>query len=109
VLHAGAGSKACGSNIHQIRELLTGNMKTALSVVSVLLIVVGAALLFERPAYAYADPGSGLLAIQAAGSALVAAGWYLRRRIYLLFHRGEPKSHHEDLPSVSIGEDSSNT
>lgn len=74
-----------------------------------LLIVLGATLLFERPAYAYADPGSGLLAIQAAGSALVAAGWYLRRKIYLLFHRGEHKSHHEDLPSAPIGEDSSNS
>ena len=41
------------------------------------LILVGAVLLSERPAYAYADPGTGLLAIQAAGSALVAAG--LRR------------------------------
>lgn len=84
-------------------------MKFVLSIVSVLLIVVGAALLFERPAYAYADPGSGLLAIQAAGSALVAAGWYLRHKIYLLFHRGEPKSHHQDLPSTPGGEDSSNT
>ena len=84
-------------------------MKLGLSILSVLLIFLGAALLFERPAYAYADPGSGLLAIQAAGSALVAAGWYLRRRIYLLFHRGEQKDHHENLPSASIGEDSSNS
>jgi hypothetical protein len=55
------------------------------------LVVVGAVLLFERPAYAYADPGAGLLAVQAAGSALVAAGWYLRRKIYALF-RSEPAS-----------------
>ena len=84
-------------------------MKSVLSILSVLLIVLGAALLFERPAYAYADPGTGLLAIQAAGSALVAAGWYLRRKIYLLFHRGEKKSHHENLPGPHSGEDSSNT
>ncbi|MGA3131750.1 MAG: hypothetical protein ABSD59_13170 [Terracidiphilus sp.] len=54
------------------------------------LILVGAVLLSERPAYAYADPGTGLLAIQAAGSALVAAGWYLRRKITMFFHRAEP-------------------
>ena len=57
---------------------------------SVVLILVGAALLFERPAYAYADPGTGLLAIQAVGSALVAGGWYLRKKIYSLFHRSQP-------------------
>ncbi|MGB7264305.1 MAG: hypothetical protein WBC92_02255 [Terracidiphilus sp.] len=60
-----------------------------MSIFAILLIVVGAALVFELPAYAYADPGTGLLAIQAAGSALVATGWYLRRRIYSLFHRSE--------------------
>ncbi|SPE32447.1 exported hypothetical protein [Candidatus Sulfotelmatomonas gaucii] len=84
-------------------------MKIVLSIASIMLVALGAVLLFERPAYAYADPGSGLLAIQAAGSALVAAGWYLRHKIYLLFHRGELKSRHEDLPSAQIGEDSSNT
>lgn len=84
-------------------------MKLVVSIVSLLLIFIGAALLFERPAYAYADPGSGLLAIQAAGSALLAAGWYLRRKIYVLFHRGEQKTHHEDLPGARSGEDSSNT
>lgn len=52
-----------------------------------MLVVVGLSLLFERPAYAYADPGTGLLAIQALGSALIATGWYLRRKIYLVLHR----------------------
>jgi hypothetical protein len=59
------------------------------------LIFVGATMFFERPAYAYADPGTGLLAIQAVGSMLVAAGWYLRRKIYSIFHR-ESANHHED-------------
>jgi len=82
-------------------------MKLVTSIASLLLLLVGAALLFERPAYAYADPGSGLLAIQAAGSALLAAGWYLRRRIYLLFHRDELKNR-RDLPADGgAGEDSS--
>ena len=63
-------------------------MKKLLEIASVALILLGAALLFERPAYAYADPGTGLLAIQAVGSALVASGWYLRKKIYSLLHRG---------------------
>jgi hypothetical protein len=62
-------------------------MRKLWQVVSVLLVIAGAALLFERPAYAYADPGTGLLAIQAVGSALVATGWYLRRKIFTLLHR----------------------
>jgi len=62
-------------------------MRNLLQTIPFLLILVGALLLFEQPAYAYTDPGTGLLAIQAAGSAIVAVGWYLRRKIYALFHR----------------------
>jgi len=61
-------------------------MKKLLQIFPILLMVAGAMLLSERPAYAYADPGTGLLAIQAVGSALVASGWYLRKRIYSLLH-----------------------
>jgi hypothetical protein len=50
----------------------------------ILSIIAGAMLLFERPAYAYADPGTGLLATQAVGSALVAPWWYLRKRIHFV-------------------------
>ena len=67
-----------------------------LQIFPVVLILVGAVLAFERPAYAYADPGTGLLAVQAAGSALVATGWYLRRKIYSLFRSG-------DAPTVRTG------
>lgn len=63
-------------------------MKIFLRLLSIMLLVGGAAILCERPAYAYADPGTGLLAIQAVGSALVATGWYLRRKIAALFQRG---------------------
>ena len=63
-------------------------MRNVLQTIPLLLILAGALLLFEQPAYAYTDPGTGLLAIQAAGSAMVAVGWYLRRKIYALFHRG---------------------
>ncbi len=72
-------------------------MKKALQVIPFLLMVVGAVLLFERPAYAYTDPGTGLLAIQAVGSALVAAGWFLRRKVHALVHRGAPAGRESEL------------
>jgi len=73
-------------------------MRILLRCFPLVLILMGIVLLFERPAYAYADPGTGLLAIQAVGSALVAGGWYLRRKIYALFHRGAVKSESGGLP-----------
>lgn len=69
------------------------------SFLSLLLVLMGTILLCERPAYGYTDPGTGLLAIQAVGSAMVAAGWYLRRKISSLFHRETPSS-----PEVKEGE-----
>lgn len=93
---------------HRTLEPPAGHMKL-LRVFPLVLILVGAILLFERPAYAYADPGTGLLAIQAAGSALVATGWYLRRRIYALFHRrAATKREPEELPGAADGEDTPN-
>lgn len=35
----------------------------------------------ERPAYGYVDPGSGLLLLQSAGSAVMAALFVCRRKI----------------------------
>jgi hypothetical protein len=67
-------------------------MKKILWLIPHMLVLIGAALVCERPAYAYADPGTGLLAIQAAGSALIATGWYLRRKIYSILHREPAKS-----------------
>jgi hypothetical protein len=81
-------------------------MKILLRILPLALIFLGALLLSERPAYAYADPGSGLLAIQAAGSALEATGWYLRSKIYRLFHRGSPKDAPEKVANTSTSEDS---
>lgn len=73
----------------QSLELRTDTMRRLLlQTIPILLMLAGAILLFERPAYGYTDPGTGLLAIQAVGSAVVAVGWYLRRKIYALFHRG---------------------
>ena len=82
-------------------------MRILLRFFSVVLILIGVSLLVERPAYAYADPGTGLLAIQAVGSALVAGGWYLRRKIYALFNRGNAqKPDPETLPISKDGEGS---
>lgn len=61
-------------------------MRKLLKLFPILVICVGAMILFERPAYAYTDPGTGLLAIQMMGSALIATGWYLRRKIHALLH-----------------------
>ena len=41
----------------------------------------------ERRAYAYVDPGSGLLALQSVASVLAAVGYFMRRRIAILFGR----------------------
>jgi hypothetical protein len=83
-------------------------MRKLLQIVPLVIIFVGAALFFERPAYAYADPGTGLLAIQAAGSALIATGWYLRRKIYGFLHRGEAAKHQpEEYPAAKEDEGSS--
>jgi hypothetical protein len=83
-------------------------MRKLLHIVSVALIVVGASLVFEQRAYAYADPGTGLLAIQALGSAVVATGWYLRRKIYSLLHRGaKTEQPPEEFPAAKEDEGSS--
>ncbi len=71
-------------------------MKRLLLTIPIALIAIGAMLLFEQRAYAYADPGSGLLAIQAAGSALVATGWYLRRKIYAFLRYVSPNKQEPD-------------
>ena len=93
---------------NQCQEWNVAEMKKLLEIASVGLMVVGAALLFERQAYAYADPGTGLLAIQAVGSALVASGWYLRKKIYSLLHRGAATGRQGDeLSGTKEDEDAS--
>ena len=82
-------------------------MRKLLYFVSLALIVTGVSLVFEQRAYAYADPGTGLLAIQALGSAMVATGWYLRRKLYGLFHRGIRSHQKEEFPAVKEDEGSS--
>jgi hypothetical protein len=85
---------------------MEGIMRTIFRILPIALILLGAVILFERPAYAYADPGSGLLAIQAAGSALIATGWYLRRKIYVLFHRDTAPTKPREVSTSANGEES---
>jgi hypothetical protein len=42
---------------------------------------------FARPAYAYVDPGSGLLALQVLGSTFAGMSFLLRKRIRQFFGR----------------------
>jgi len=64
-------------------------MRILLRIFPLALMLLGATLLFQRPAYAYADPGTGLLAIQASGFRagcrwmVPCAGGFMP-----LFHRG---------------------
>lgn len=44
-------------------------------------------LALERPAYAYVDPGSGLLVYQSLGAAFTGTLYYFRRRLKALFLR----------------------
>jgi hypothetical protein len=59
-------------------------------------LVVTVAMLFclslslERRAYAYVDPGSGLLILQGIGTVLTGVLFTLRRRIRALFTRSKP-------------------
>jgi hypothetical protein len=58
-----------------------------LAIVSCLCLVVAT----EPRAYAYVDPGSGFMALQAIASVMAAAGYFLRTRIKALFIRNTVK------------------
>ena len=51
--------------------------------------VVTLAIAFQKPAYAYADPGSGLLFLQVAGSMVAGALFIVRSKLRKFFHRGQ--------------------
>jgi len=82
-------------------------MRKLLQIIPLVIIFAGATMLFERPAYAFADPGTGLLAIQAAGSAIIATGWYLRKKIYDLLHRGGTAKHQSEEHSATESDEGS--
>ena len=58
-------------------------------------LVIALSCSFERSAFAYVDPGSGLLAFQSI-SAVVTGDFYFRSRIKSVFHKSSPS----DVPSV---------
>ncbi len=69
-------------------------------------MLLGALMFFQQSALAYTDPGTGLLAIQAAGSALVAAGWVLRKKVSSLFHRRSDEERREEEHAAHAEKDS---
>jgi len=50
--------------------------------------------------FGYVDPGSGLLAVQAAMSVVAATGYYLRKRIMALFGIGKSETGKSDAATV---------
>jgi hypothetical protein len=67
-------------------------MKRLVSFSVTLFVCVCLLLATERPARAYVDPGSGLLALQSLASVLAAAAYFLRRRIVGLFTKEKPST-----------------
>ena len=56
-----------------------------------LMLLVALSFAFERQAYAYVDPGSGLLIFQGISAVFSGALFYFRRRLKSLFVK-TPKS-----------------
>jgi hypothetical protein len=56
-----------------------------------LVLFVALSFALERQAYAYVDPGSGLLIFQGISATVSATLFYFRRRIRNLFVRAQPK------------------
>jgi hypothetical protein len=55
-----------------------------------LMLLVALSFAFERQAYAYVDPGSGLLLFQGVSAVVSAVLIYFRRRVKSLFTRTQP-------------------
>ncbi len=73
-------------------------MKRFLSFSLAVLCCLFALLATEHRAYAYVDPGSGLLAIQSLASVAAAAGYFLRRRIAGFFGGKKPVAEVVEAP-----------
>jgi hypothetical protein len=74
-------------------------------ILPLLLTVVGFIGFFiasERPALAYVDPGSGLLALQTTASIVAGFAFFLRRRLRALFGRGPVDSSTVPFRAVSV-------
>ncbi len=69
------------------------------------LLFLALGLMFERPAHAYADPGSCLLLFQSLGAAATGALFYFRRGLKRLITRTPPKEQ-ESAPVIMSRADS---
>ena len=79
-------------------------LSISLAIFSCLCLVVAT----ERRAYAYVDPGSGFMALQAIASVTAAAGYFLRTRIKALFTRNKAKPEKPTLVMpVTLGKNDS--
>ena len=58
-------------------------------IIGVLVFALTVLIAFEKPAYAYTDPGSALLIWQIAASALIGAAYYFRKFITRLIGKGD--------------------
>jgi hypothetical protein len=63
---------------------------------------LGLILATEPQAHAYIDPGSGLLALQSAGAAVAALGYFLRRRVRAIFGAGKKTPEPIEPASVPV-------
>ena len=83
-------------------------MKRLVSVSLALFCCIALLVATERRAWGYVDPGSGLLAIQSIGSVMVAAGYFLRRRILSLFTKPKQEKTPIVLPVAAAKNNSRN-
>ena len=80
-------------------------MRNLSRIVLILLAVAQVAALafaFQRPAYAYADPGSGLLFLQVAGSMAAGALFIVRSKLRRFFRLGKD---HIEAPIIEQGQE----
>lgn len=67
-------------------------MRLAVRIIFAVLLFSALTVSFEQAAYAYVDPGSGLLIMQTIGSMFACAAIYFRRNILGFFQRTPAES-----------------
>jgi hypothetical protein len=67
--------------------------------------VAALAVAFQRPAYGYADPGSGLLFLQVAGSMLAGALFIVRSKLRRLFRLGKDRVEEPEETAIAQGQE----
>jgi len=75
---------------------LSGKLLAVLAISLMVLQMLAVLCALAQPAYAYADPGSGLLAIQFMSTTFAGIVFMLRRRLRQLFGRRRPGPKSED-------------